>query len=95
MDLNFVQMQFVNYLNSINQRIKGNVFASILIALLGSVCLFYLCKKLRRFKRICDVMSKIPGPPTHFLLGNAILVLYLDRFNFKYGTYVCKCNDVN
>lgn len=71
------------------QTIRNNVsVSSALTVLVGSLAFVLLFRKLKNFKRICDVMSKIPGPPNHFILGNAILVLYLDKFNFKYGTYV-------
>lgn len=92
MDLNFVQMEFLNFSNSIYQPIKpsNQTFTSVLCTIIGSVLAVYLFKKFIRFKRICDVMANIPGPPNHFLLGNAILVLYLDKFNFKYGTYCRK-----
>lgn len=73
------------------QTIRSNVsVSSALTVLVGSLLFALLFKKMKNYKRICDVMSKIPGPPTHFILGNAIMVLYLDKFNFKYGTYVCK-----
>lgn len=73
------------------QTIRQHVSVSSALTVLVSLLLFALFfKKMKNFKRICDVMSNIPGPPTQFLLGNAIMVLYLDKFNFKYGTYVCK-----
>lgn len=73
------------------QVIWSHVSVSSALTILAGTLLFVLLFKMKSFKRICDVMSKIPGPPTHFILGNAIMVLYLDKFNFKYGTYVCKC----
>lgn len=73
------------------QTIRNHVSVSTALTVLVGLLLFALLfKKWKNFLRICSVMSKIPGPPNHWVLGNAILVLYLDKFNFVYGTYVCK-----
>lgn len=58
-------------------------FLVILLAVYG-------LKRYLRWRKLVNLVEQIPGPPTHWLLGHANLVLDLDRVKFPYGTYVCK-----
>ncbi|XP_074600599.1 cytochrome P450 4c3-like [Brevipalpus obovatus] len=50
--------------------------------------IFVLLRKYTKWRRIVNLIEKIPGPPSHWLLGHANLVLDLDKIGFPYGTYV-------
>ena len=70
------------------------ISSRLTIWLLFCVLAFLLLKAVKavcNFIHVCRLMAKIPGPPSHPLLGHGILVLYLDRFKFIHGTYVCEC----
>ncbi|XP_015786017.1 cytochrome P450 4c3 [Tetranychus urticae] len=66
-------------------------FSSLLpihLFLVASVFSFFVIRRLIEWRRVCQLMAKIPGPPCHWLLGHAKIVLELDKVKFPYGTYV-------
>lgn len=66
------------------------IFNGAWIVFLVSLIIFHLTKRIKRWLRTVHLMSKVPGPPSHFLLGHANLVLQMDKANYPYGTYVRK-----
>lgn len=69
--------------------IRVNGVTLFIAAVLISLLVYWMQRKIRARIRMWQLIEKIPGPPCHPIpfLGHAGVVLDLDRCNSEYGTY--------
>lgn len=86
------QVSIFLFLQSFLRILTSSWFRASFVAFLLA---FFGLKKYFQWRNVVNLVERIPGPPTHWLLGHANLVLELDRVKFSYGTYVCEYQELS